>query len=185
MFPMVASAYEFRAARNLLLAEARRVRPAPERLSIGTMIEVPSLIWQLPALLEEADFISVGTNDLMQFFFAADRSSPALAGRYDLLSAPALDMLEYIRVQADRAGKPVSVCGEAASRPLEAMVLAALGYRILSMPAGSLLPIKALLAETDIGALAAVLATLRQGGAWDASLREPLALWAREHELDV
>jgi len=85
MFPMVATAYEFHSARNLLLAEVKRVRPAPAELSIGTMLEVPSLIWQLPALLAEADFVSVGTNDLMQFFFAADRSAPALAGRYDLL----------------------------------------------------------------------------------------------------
>ena len=185
MFPMVATAYEFRAARNLLLAEAKRVRPEPAKLSIGTMIEVPSLIWQLPELLRDADFISVGTNDLMQFFFAADRSSEALAGRYDLLSVPALDMLEYIRVQADRAGKPVSVCGEAASRSLEALVLVALGYRRLSMPAGALLPMKSLLVEADIGAFGAVLATLRKGGGWDASLRESLVAWAREHELDV
>lgn len=185
MFPMVATAHEFRAARNLLLAEAKRVRPAPASLSIGTMLEVPSLIWQLPALLKEADFISIGTNDLMQFFFAADRSSPALAGRYDLLSVPALDMLEYVRIQADLAGKPVSICGEAASRPLEALVLVALGYRTLSMPAGSLLPMKSLLAEADIGALGAVLATLRKGGAWDGSLRESLTSWAREHGLEV
>jgi len=185
MFPMVATAYEFHSARNLLLAEVKRVRPAPAELSIGTMLEVPSLIWQLPALLAEADFVSVGTNDLMQFFFAADRSAPALAGRYDLLSAPALDLLEYIRVQADLAGKPVSVCGEAASRPLEALALVALGYRSLSMPAGNLLPMKSLLADSDIGALRAVLANLRRGAAWDNSLREPLGAWAREQGLDV
>ncbi len=185
MFPMVATTQEFRQARNLLLAEARKVRPSPAALHIGTMLEVPSLLWQLPVLLADADFLSVGTNDLMQFFFAADRNSPALAGRYDLLSVPALDMLEYVRIQAEKAGKPVSICGEAASRPLEALVLVALGFRSLSMPAGSLLPMKSLLAEADIGALAAVLAVLRQGGAWDGSLREPLANWAREQGLDV
>ena len=88
MFPMVATVAEFRAASSLLRAEAAKVRPAPERLEIGTMLEVPALLWQLPDLLREAAFVSVGTNDLMQFLFAADRGSPALAGRYDLLSPP-------------------------------------------------------------------------------------------------
>ena len=76
MFPMVATVAEFRAARALLLAEAERVRPAPEQLEVGTMLEVPALMWQLPELLREVDFISVGTNDLMQFLFAADRGTP-------------------------------------------------------------------------------------------------------------
>ncbi len=185
MFPMVATLYEFRAARDMLLAEVKKVSPAPASLSIGTMLEIPSLLWQLPALLAEVDFLSVGTNDLLQFFFAADRGAPSLAGRYDLLSVSALDMLEYVCEQADKAGKPVSVCGEAASRPMEALVLVALGYRTLSMPAGSLLPMKSLLAEADIGALRGVLASLRRGSVWERSLREPLGAWAREHGLDL
>src|SRR6201999_117307 len=82
MFSIVATVAEFRAARALLMAEARRVRPAPEKLSIGTMLEVPALMWQLDDLLREVDFVSVGTNDLMQFLFAADRGTPTLAGRY-------------------------------------------------------------------------------------------------------
>jgi phosphotransferase system enzyme I (PtsP) len=135
MFPMVATVAEFRAARDLLQAEAARVRPSPGRLSIGTMLEVPALLWQLPELLRETDFISVGSNDLMQFLFAADRSSPALATRYDLLSAPVLGLLEDVVRMADAAGVSVSLCGEAASRPLEAMALAGIGFRNLSMPA--------------------------------------------------
>src|SRR4029079_15607942 len=127
MFPMVATVAEFRAARALLLAEARRIRPAPERLSIGTMLEVPALMWQLDDLLREVDFVSVGSNDLLQFLFAADRGTPSLFNRYDLLSQPVLRLLEHL-LQAARsakggAGVPVSVCGEAASRPLEAMTL--------------------------------------------------------------
>ena len=96
MFPMVATVAEFRAARALLLAEARRVRPAPERLSIGTMLEVPALMWQLDELLREVDFVSVGSNDLLQFLFAADRGSPSLFNRYDLLSQPVLSLLEHL-----------------------------------------------------------------------------------------
>ena len=104
MFPMVATVAEFRAARALLQAEARRVRPAPRTPAVGTMLEVPALMWQLPELLEEVDFISVGSNDLLQFLFAADRGTPALADRYDLLSQPVLDLLEQLLTAAGRPG---------------------------------------------------------------------------------
>ncbi len=183
MFPMVATVAEFRAARNLLLAEAKRVRPAPEALSIGSMLEIPSLLWQLPDLLGEVDFLSVGTNDLMQFLFAADRGTPSLAGRYDALSPTMLDVLEQIRVQADAAGVPVSVCGEIAARPLEALTLAALGLTSLSMPSGAILPVKSYLAELDLSAFRPVLSQIRRNAAGAASLREPIAAWAREHGL--
>jgi phosphotransferase system enzyme I (PtsP) len=185
MFPMVATVAEFRAARDLLTHEAERVRPAPGRLSVGTMLEVPALLWQMRELLRETDFISVGSNDLMQFLFAADRSSPALATRYDLLSAPVLDMLEDVVRSADAAGVPVSLCGEAASHPLEALALAGIGFRTLSMPAPGLLPVKALLAAVDLPVFRGVLMAIRQGAAGDASLREPLAVWARETGLPI
>ena len=115
MFPMVATVAEFRAAKSLLLAEAKRVRPTPERLSVGTMLEVPALLWQLPALLREVDFVSVGSNDLVQFLFAADRGTPSLYDRYDLLSQPMFDLLEQLLTAARAANVPVSLCGEAAS----------------------------------------------------------------------
>jgi phosphotransferase system enzyme I (PtsP) len=185
MFPMVASLSEFRMARTLLLAEARRIRPAPEKLEIGTMLEVPALMWQLPELLKDADFISIGSNDLMQFLFAADRGTSSLYGRYDLLSQPVLDLLDQLLVTAREArggaGVPVSLCGEAASRPLEALTLVGLGVTTLSMPAAAVLPIKAMLAELDLAAFRPVLASIRRGGAGVASLREPIATWAREH----
>jgi phosphotransferase system enzyme I (PtsP) len=181
MFPMVATVAEFRAAAHLLRGEAMKVRPIPEKLEIGTMLEVPSLLWQLPELLRAADFVSVGTNDLMQFLFAADRGSPALAGRYDLLSPPVLDLLEHLARAATAADVPVSVCGETASRPLEAMTLAALGITTLSMPASGILPIKAMFAALDLGAFRAVLTRIRQTAAGAASLRDPIAGWAREH----
>jgi phosphotransferase system enzyme I (PtsP) len=185
MFPMVATVAEFRAARDLLQAEAARVRPSPGRLSIGTMLEVPALLWQLPELLRETDFISVGSNDLMQFLFAADRSSPALATRYDLLSAPVLAMLEDVVRMAGEAGVSVSLCGEAASRPLEAMALAGIGFRNLSMPAPGVLPVKALLAALDLRSFTPVLTAIRCGAAGEPSLREPLTVWARETGLPI
>ena len=189
MFPMVATVAEFRAARDLLLAEARRMRPAPARLSIGAMLEVPALLWQLDTLLEEADFLSIGSNDLMQFLFAADRGSPAMAGRYDLLSPPVFDLLEHVvrAAAAARGGRgvPVSLCGEAAGRPAEAMALVGIGLMSLSMPASGLFAVKAMLGDLDLAAFRAVLATLRRGADGAASLREPILGWAREHGLPV
>ena len=184
MFPMVSTVGEFRAARGLLYAEAARVRPSPSRLLIGSMIEVPALLWQLPALLREADFVSIGTNDLMQFLFAADRGAATLAGRYDLLSPAALDAIESVQQAGAAAGREVSVCGEHAGRPLEAMVFMALGITTLSMPAASLLRIKALLLGMDVAALRAVVASLRRADG-PQSLREPLLSWAREHGHEV
>ena len=181
MFPMVATVAEFRAARALLFTEAAKVRPAPAQLLVGSMIEVPSLLFQLPALMRDADFVSIGSNDLMQFLFAADRGTPALANRYDLLSAPALDALASIQAAAAHAGVELSVCGEHASRPLEALALAAIGITVLSMPAASLLRLKALMARVDLGELRGLLAALRRNDRGAGSLREPIATWAREH----
>ena len=185
MFPMVATMAEFRAARGLLFAEAARVRPAPERLMVGCMLEVPALLWQLPALMAEADFVSIGSNDLMQFLFAADRGTPGMAARYDLLSAPVLDALDQIMAAAAGRGVEVSICGEHAARPIEAMVLAALGITTLSMPGASLLRLKAVLSGVDLVHVKAVLGAARRTSSGMASLRGPIASWAREHGLDV
>ncbi len=185
MFPMVATVAEFRAAKGLLFTEAARVRPAPARLDVGSMIEVPALLFQLPALMAEADFVSIGSNDLLQFLFAADRGTPALANRYDLLSAPVLDALEQVVVAARLAHVEVSVCGEHASRPLDAMVLAAIGITTLSMPAPSLLRLKSALSKVDLAGLRDVLTALRRTPTGPASLREPIASWAREHDINV
>jgi phosphotransferase system enzyme I (PtsP) len=185
MFPMVATVAEFRQAKALLMAEAARVRPAPHALSVGTMLEVPALLWQLPALLQEVDFISVGTNDLLQFLFAADRGTPALAGRYDLLSPPVLAVLDDLAVQCAAAGVPLSVCGEAAGRPLEAMAMVGLGIETLSMAASAVLPVKAMLAELNLPALRQFLIATRRTAGGAASVRELLAAWAREHDLSL
>ncbi len=185
MFPMVATVAEFRAARGLLYAEAARVRPAPARLNVGTMLEVPALLWQLPTLLKDCQFLSIGTNDLMQFLFAADRGSPALAGRYDLLSPPVLDILHHVQRLTGEAGVSLSVCGEAASRPLEALTFAALGITSLSMPASGLLGTKSLLRSARLAAFRPVLEALRVNATGEASLREPIANWAREQGLEV
>ena len=156
MFPLVASVAEFRAARDLVDHEAawaqRRGRPSPSRLSVGAMIEAPSLLFHLDALLPLTDFVSVGTNDLMQYLFAADRGNPRVADRYDPLSPPALRALRAIREACSRAGAPVSVCGEMAGSPLGAFALVALGFERLSMPPAGIGPVKQMVLSCDRGA---------------------------------
>jgi phosphotransferase system enzyme I (PtsP) len=181
MFPMVATIGEFRRARGLLFAEAARVRPAPAELVIGTMLEVPALLWQLPELMRECQFVSIGSNDLLQFVFAADRGTPALAERYDFISPPMLHLLEEISQEAALHDVQLSLCGEAASRPLDAAVLLALGICRLSMSGGSVLAVKEVLCALDLNAFRPFLATLRKSSPGYSSLREPIAAWGRDH----
>jgi phosphotransferase system enzyme I (PtsP) len=185
MFPMVATLSEFRQARGLLYAEAARMRPAPEKLQVGTMLEVPALLWMLPELMAEADFVSIGSNDLMQFVYAADRGTSSLAERYDFLSVPMLRLVLSITQAAEAAGVPLSVCGEAASRPLDAAVLMAIGITTLSMSASSLLGVKEALRALDLVAFRSFLETLRRTAATYTSLRDPIGAWARDHGLNV
>jgi phosphotransferase system enzyme I (PtsP) len=156
MFPLVSNVEEFRAARALVDREVvwavRRGRPAPSRLEVGAMIEAPSLIWHLDALLPLTDFVSVGTNDLMQYLFAADRGNPRVSERYDPLSPPALRALKTIRDACAESGTPVSVCGEIAGRPLEAFALIGLGFDRLSMPPTGVGPVKRMVLSCDRGA---------------------------------
>ena len=153
MFPMVASVDEFRSARAFVDTEIawahRRGRPAPERLDVGAMIEAPSLLWHLDALLPMTDFVSVGTNDLMQYLFAADRGNPLVSDRYDPLSPPALRALKTIQTACAESGTPVSICGEIAGRPLEAFALTALGFDRLSMPPAGIGPVKQMVLSCD------------------------------------
>jgi phosphotransferase system enzyme I (PtsP) len=181
MFPMVATLSEFRQARGLLFAEAARVRPAPEALIVGTMLEVPALLWQLPALMQECHFISIGSNDLLQFIFAADRGTPSLANRYDFVSPPMLSLLEEVSQQAAATDVQLSLCGEAASRPLDAAVLLALGICRLSMSGSSVLAVKEALCGLDLAAFRPFLANLRRSAGGYDSLREPIEAWGRDH----
>lgn len=185
MFPMVATLAEFRAARALLLAEAERVRPMPARLRIGTMLEVPALMWQLDALLAEADFVSIGTNDLMQFLYAADRTNPAIASRYDLLAPAMLGLIADVAARARAAGVPLSVCGEAAGRPVEALTLVGLGVTSLSMPAPAVLPLKAALGALDVAEFGAFLRRLCRDQNGSASLRADITIWLQERNVFV
>jgi phosphotransferase system enzyme I (PtsP) len=182
MFPLVASVDEFRAARAFVDAELawaqRRGRPAPSRLDVGAMIEAPALLWHLDALLPMTDFVSVGTNDLMQYLFAADRGNPRVADRYDPLSPPALRALKMIQSACAETGTPVSVCGEMAGRPLEAFALTALGFDRLSMPPAGIGPVKQMVLSCDREAAARGVNTLIKSAA--GSIRNEIETLARK-----
>jgi phosphotransferase system enzyme I (PtsP) len=182
MFPLVANVDEFRTARALVEHEVawaqRRGRPAPSRLRVGAMIEAPSLIWHLDALLPMTDFVSIGTNDLLQYMFAADRGNPRVADRYDPLSPPALRALQAIQEACVETGTPVSVCGEMAGRPLEAFALIALGYDHLSMPPGGIGPVKRMVLSCDREAARRGMASLLKGGG--GSVRSEVETLARK-----
>jgi phosphotransferase system enzyme I (PtsP) len=187
MFPLVASVEEFRTARALVDHEVawaeRRGRPAPERLSVGAMIEAPSLLWHLDALLTLTDFVSVGTNDLMQYLFAADRGNPRVADRYDPLSPPALRALKAIQQACAESGTPVSVCGEMAGRPLEAFALVGLGFEALSMPPSGIGPVKQMVLSCDRGAAMRGIAGLL--GSPTGSVRGEIEALARKLQVAV
>jgi phosphotransferase system, enzyme I, PtsP len=181
MFPLVTTVAEFDAARALLDREVAWKRDRggklPTLIEVGVMVEAPALAWSIPDLKGRADFISIGTNDLMQYFFAADRGNQRVSERYDILSAPALRFLKRIRDDADAAGLQVSICGEAAGRPLEAIAFAALGFRRLSMPASGIGPVKRLILSMDAREAATAMARmLRSDG---PTIRPELTEFAR------
>jgi phosphotransferase system enzyme I (PtsP) len=183
MFPMVTEVAEFEAARAILDLELDRERQAhrkpPSAVRVGCMLEVPSLLWQLPALLERVDFLSVGSNDLLQFAFASDRSDPRLADRYDSLSPAALAMLRAIVVQCAKARVALSICGEMAGRPLDAMALVGVGFRTLSAAPSAVGRIKVMVRSLAAKPLGQYMDSLIH--APDHSLRLKLRAFAGDH----
>jgi phosphotransferase system enzyme I (PtsP) len=189
MFPMIATVEEFDEAKGLVERELTHLRrhghKLPERVDIGTMLEVPSLLYQLDELLERVDFLSVGSNDLMQFFYAADRSNTRVADRFDPLSAPVLRALRDIAVKGKAHGKPVTLCGELASKPIGALALVALGYRALSLSPSAVGPVKAMLLDLDAGKAAALVGKLLESPAGSVSIREQLKAFAADQKLQI
>jgi phosphotransferase system enzyme I (PtsP) len=158
MIPMVTAVAEIDAAKALIEREReflrRRGLEGPRRFRLGAMVEVPSILYELDSLLPHVDFVSVGSNDLIQFFFAIDRSNPHVANRYDPLSVPALKALRRIVQAGARHEVPVTLCGELAGRPLEAMALIGLGYRSVSMAPACIGPVKTMILSLNARRLA-------------------------------
>jgi len=187
MLPMVTEVAEYDRARQLLEMEKVRARrnniPVPEKIELGVMLEVPALLWQLDTLLQTVDFVSVGTNDLTQYLYAADRGSSVMRSRYDTLSPAMLCVLKSIADQCKKAGVPVSICGEMAGLPLEAMVLIVLGYEVLSVPASAVEAIKIMIPTLDTRLLLPYLEQLMKSR--EHSLRERLLSFARDHQVNL
>jgi phosphotransferase system enzyme I (PtsP) len=189
MFPMVATVAEFDEAKALIERELtslrRRRHKLPDRVEVGAMVEVPSLLFQLDELMPRVDFLSVGSNDLVQFLFAADRGNRRVAERFDPLSAPMLRALMMIADRARAAGKPVALCGELASKPIGALALVALGYRALSLTPSALGAVKAMLLDLDAKKAQALLRPLVEKPVPGVSIREQLGAFAAAEGLQL
>ncbi|MBE9636572.1 phosphoenolpyruvate--protein phosphotransferase [Salipiger mangrovisoli] len=168
MFPFVAQWEEFRAARaevdKAIAIERKLGHVVPEKISVGTMLETPSLAYASNKFFEEVEFVSIGGNDLKQFFFAADRENERVRRRYDTLNVSFLTFLEQIVQRCSATGTPLSFCGEDAGRPIEAICLAAIGLHRLSMRPASIGPVKSLIMRTDLDALYDVICDARERG---------------------
>ena len=151
-------------------------REKPRSVAVGTMLEVPALFWQLEALLPKVDFVSIGSNDLIQFLFASDRGNPRVANRYDLLSPGALNFLRQVVLICARHKVPLSLCGEMAGNPLEAMALLGLGLRTISMSPAAIGPVKMMVRSLDVADLEGFMEGLY--GLPDASVRDALRDYA-------
>jgi len=189
MFPMVTTVDEFDQAKALVekeLTHLRRHKHAlPERVHVGVMVEVPALLYQLDELLKRVDFLSVGSNDLMQFMFAADRSNTRLANRFDPISPPLLRALKEIVDRANAVKKPVTLCGELASQPIGALALIAIGYRAMSLSASAVGPVKAMLLDLDARKAAATIQPLLDGAGSKEPLRKKLEAFAAAEGLQL
>ena len=187
MFPMISEPWEYDEARALFEEQidwARKShRKLPSRVEFGAMLEVPSLAEVLDQLLPKIDFLSIGTNDLTQFLFAADRADPRLAERYDWLSPAILRFLRRVSKQAREAGVPVRVCGEMGGRPLEAMALIGLGIEQFSITPAAIGPIKAMVRSLDAGRIRSRVEQLLEKP--PANMRKALSDWARRHKVAI
>ncbi|WP_230483775.1 phosphoenolpyruvate--protein phosphotransferase [Sphingomonas sp. Leaf21] len=187
MFPMVSEAWEFDEAKALFEAQrawlGSRGRRLPLEMRYGAMLEVPALAEQLDLILPNVDFLSVGTNDLTQFLFAADRANPKLAERYDWLSPSILRFLRRVVEPARTAGVPVAVCGEMGGRPLEAMALIGLGIERLSITPAAVGPVKAMIRSLDRSAIAGEMTRLLAHPVRD--MRGALGAWAATNGVEL
>ncbi|OSQ42723.1 phosphoenolpyruvate--protein phosphotransferase [Thalassospira sp. MCCC 1A01428] len=182
MFPMIAEVAEFMTARQLLDRQLEREAErgfVPRSVKVGAMLEVPALVWQAKSLLGQVDFLSVGTNDLLQFMFAADRGNPRLEGRYDTLSPGVFTFLRHLVKLCDDHNVRLTICGEMAGRPLEAMALIGLGIRRMSMAPASVGPVKEMVRSMNAKSVEQYVLSLLDSP--KKSLRSRLKAFAIDH----
>ena len=181
MFPFIAQYDEYTASCAEMDKALERERilghPLPASLEVGAMLETPSLGFAPQKFFEEVDFLSIGGNDLKQFFFAADRENERVRRRYDTLNVSFLTFLEGIVNRCVGTNTPLSFCGEDAGRPIEALCLAAMGLRNLSMRPASIGPVKSLFRRVNLGEVRDVIIASRERG--DQSVRPAVMEYLR------
>ena len=185
MFPRIGEISEFLMAKQTLMMQLKLMKAnhetVPSQVYVGTMLEIPSLYFYLKNNIQVFDFISIGTNDLKQFFFASDRGNRALTKRYDSLSPAFLTFLKQIQELCQKADIPSSICGEMAGNPLEALTLIGLGFRSLSMNPLGLLKVKSALRNLNVEDFSIFLERLLNTE--DTSLRPILIAYLRDHKV--
>lgn len=189
LVPMVTDAWEFRQTRLVVNKELERMKHAgqavPSKLELGAMIEVPSLLWELDQVLPEADFVSIGSNDLVMFLTAADRGNKRVAKSYDPIALPRLRALKHIVDMARRYNVPLTMCGELAGRTVEALALLSIGMTKLSMSPPSIGPIKEMILGTELTPIRNSISAALLEGAYGPSIRELLLDWAGRQGLVI
>jgi phosphotransferase system enzyme I (PtsP) len=189
LVPMVTDAWEFRRTRQVVNREVERLRHAgekvPSQLELGAMIEVPSLLWELDQVLPEADFVSIGSNDLVMFLTASDRANPRVSKSYDPIALPRLRAMRHIVDMAHRYNVPITMCGELAGKPIEALALMAIGMSRLSMSPPSIGPIKEMILGLDLAPVRKSVAAALLEGADGVGIRELLLEWAERQSLAI
>jgi phosphotransferase system enzyme I (PtsP) len=187
MIPMVSAPYELGAIRALIEREkaflTKHGHELPSTILVGAMFEVPALLFDLDAFLTRVDFVSIGSNDLMQFMFAADRTNARVASRFDVLTPAPLRALRMLIKTAKKYKVPVTLCGEMAGSPLEAMALIALGLRSLSMAPASIGPIKTMILSLHAEKVTTYVEELLKEGAKD--LRMSLQQFAEKEGVAI
>jgi phosphotransferase system enzyme I (PtsP) len=189
LVPMVTDSFEFRQTRIVVDKEMDRLRRAgeklPEKLELGAMVEVPSLLFELDQLLPEADFVSIGSNDLVQFLTASDRANPRVSRNYDPIALPRLRAFRHIVDAARRYNVPLTMCGELAGKPIEALALMAIGMTKLSMGPPSIGPIKEMVLSLELEPIRQSVAAALLEGSEGVSIRGLLQEWADKQNLPI
>jgi phosphotransferase system, enzyme I, PtsP len=187
LLPLVSDVAEFNAARALIDRETERARylglAQPRQTRVGAMLEVPALAFMLPQIMRSADFVSIGSNDLFQFVFAVDRTNPRVSRRYDTLNPATLTLIRLIVQSASESAGDLSLCGEMAGKPLDAMALLGLGLRTLSMQPANVGPVKKMIRSLDLREVSQFVDRLC--GRTDGSLRTRLSAFAAERGIDL
>ncbi len=189
LVPMVTETFEFIQTKKVVTKEVERLQragyPAPSKLEIGAMVEVPSLLFELDQIMPEADFVSIGSNDLVQFLTAADRANPRVSKAYDPIALPRLRAIRLVVDAASRHGKPVTMCGELAGKPMEALALMAIGMTRLSMGPASIGPIKEMILNLDLKPIQDAVSQALSIGANGNTIRALLTEWAGKQNLPL